>query len=70
MSIPEPLQALTTIRDFVRWGSSEFLRNELTFGHGFASAFDEAISAMRDDGRYDDIVARHTQGLALLPSKR
>ena len=42
MSIPEPLQALTTIRDFVRWGSSEFLRNELTFGHGFTSAFDEA----------------------------
>ena len=42
MSIPEPLQALTTIRDFVRWGSSEFLRNELTFGHGFVSAFDEA----------------------------
>ena len=42
MSIPEPLQALTTIRDFVRWGSSEFLRNGLTFGHGFASAFDEA----------------------------
>lgn len=42
MSIPESLQALTTIRDFVRWGSSEFLRNELTFGHGFASAFDEA----------------------------
>ena len=42
MPIPEPLQALTTIRDFVRWGSSEFLRNELCFGHGFASALDEA----------------------------
>ena len=42
MSIPEPLQVLTTIRDFIRWGSSEFLRNDLSFGHGFASAFDEA----------------------------
>ncbi|MDH3633742.1 MAG: 50S ribosomal protein L3 N(5)-glutamine methyltransferase [Gammaproteobacteria bacterium] len=42
MSIPEPLQALTTIRDFIRWGSSEFLRSELTFGHGFTSAIDEA----------------------------
>ena len=42
MPIPEPLQALTTIRDFVRWGSSEFLRRDLSFGHGFASALDEA----------------------------
>lgn len=42
MSIPQQLQVLTTIRDFIRWGSSEFLRHELTFGHGFVSAFDEA----------------------------
>jgi ribosomal protein L3 glutamine methyltransferase len=42
VSIPEPLQALTTIRDFVRWGSSEFIRNELSFGHGFINALDEA----------------------------
>ena len=42
MSIPEPLQVLSTIRDFIRWGSSEFLRNKLSFGHGFVSAFDEA----------------------------
>ncbi|MBT8437271.1 MAG: 50S ribosomal protein L3 N(5)-glutamine methyltransferase, partial [Gammaproteobacteria bacterium] len=42
MSIPQDLQVLTTIRDFIRWGSSEFLRHELTFGHGFVSAFDEA----------------------------
>ncbi len=42
MSIPAPLQVLTTIRDFIRWGSSEFLRHDLEFGHGFGSAFDEA----------------------------
>ena len=42
MSIPEPLQVLSTLRDFVRWGSSEFLRHDLSFGHGFASALDEA----------------------------
>lgn len=42
MPIPDSLQVLSTIRDFIRWGSSEFLRSELTFGHGFASAFDEA----------------------------
>jgi ribosomal protein L3 glutamine methyltransferase len=40
--IPENLQALTTIRDFIRWGSSEFVRNELSFGHGFVDAFDES----------------------------
>jgi len=39
---PKSLDALSTIRDFIRWGSSEFNRQELTFGHGFASAFDEA----------------------------
>ena len=42
MAIPEALQILTTIRDFVRWGSSEFTRNELSFGHGFVNALDES----------------------------
>ena len=35
-------QQLATLRDYIRWGSSEFLRNHLTFGHGFGSALDEA----------------------------
>ena len=42
MAIPEALQVLTTIRDFIRWGSSEFLRHELNYGHGFVDAFDES----------------------------
>ena len=42
MPISGALQALTTIRDFIRWGSSEFNRNGLEFGHGFADALDEA----------------------------
>ena len=42
MPIPEPLQVLTTIRDLVRWGASEFERQQLNFGHGFSSALDEA----------------------------
>ena len=42
MPIPEALQVLTTIRDLVRWGTSEFERHQLTFGHGFATALDEA----------------------------
>ena len=42
MFIPKSLDALSTIRDFIRWGSIEFNRHELTFGHGFATAYDEA----------------------------
>lgn len=42
MSGPESLKALNTIRDFIRWGSSEFYRRKLTFGHGFVNAMDEA----------------------------
>ena len=42
MSIPESLQVLTTIRDFIRWGTSEFKRGQLEFGHGFGNGFDES----------------------------
>ena len=41
MTIPEPLRVLSTIRDFIRWGSSEFTRAGLSYGHGFVNAFDE-----------------------------
>ena len=42
MTSNKSLLALSTIRDFVRWGSSEFYRKELSFGHGFANALDES----------------------------
>ena len=42
VTTPESLKALSTIRDFIRWGSSEFSRQGLIFGHGFVSALDEA----------------------------
>jgi ribosomal protein L3 glutamine methyltransferase len=42
VSIPEKLQVMTTIRDFVRWGTSEFQRSQLEYGHGFSNGFDEA----------------------------
>ena len=42
MADSKELKALNTIRDFIRWGSSEFNRRSLTFGHGFVSALDEA----------------------------
>lgn len=36
-------QDLATLRDYMRWGSSEFNRQQLSFGHGFGSALDEAV---------------------------
>ena len=42
MADTDSLKTLETIRDFIRWGSSEFNRRKLSFGHGFSSAFDEA----------------------------
>lgn len=34
---------LQTIRDFIRFGVSQFNKNHLFFGHGCATAFDEAV---------------------------
>jgi ABC-type amino acid transport substrate-binding protein len=34
------------------------------------AAFDEAIENMQDDGTYDEIVKRHTAGIARLPAQR
>ena len=38
----ESLKNLFTIRDFIRWGTSEFYRHNLSYGHGFTTALDEA----------------------------
>lgn len=38
-------QPLSTLKDFIRWSASEFLKNDLYFGHGFSSALDEAVYA-------------------------
>lgn len=37
-----PSDQLLTIRDFVRWATSEFNRHELFYGHGTENAWDEA----------------------------
>ena len=34
------------------------------------AAFDEAIAAMKEDGTYDEIIRRHTEGMAILPAVR
>ena len=36
-------QYLSTVRDYIRWASSEFYRNQLTFAHGFERPLDEAV---------------------------
>jgi hypothetical protein len=51
--IPEALRVLTTIRDLVRWGASEFEREQLSFGHGFATALDERITSAVVSGYFN-----------------
>ncbi len=43
MEHKELTESLITLRDFIRWGSSEFYRHNLTFGHGFNRALDESV---------------------------
>ncbi|MBT3205263.1 MAG: 50S ribosomal protein L3 N(5)-glutamine methyltransferase [Gammaproteobacteria bacterium] len=43
MEHKELTESLTTLRDYIRWGSSEFYRHNLTFGHGFSRALDESV---------------------------
>lgn len=43
MEQQEITQDLKTLRDYIRWASSEFHRQQLNFGHGFVNALDEAV---------------------------
>ncbi|MFU8788979.1 MAG: 50S ribosomal protein L3 N(5)-glutamine methyltransferase [Methylobacter sp.] len=40
----EVITILSTIRDYIRWAASRFAEAELCFGHGSASALDEAAA--------------------------
>lgn len=40
----EVITSLTTLRDYIRWGASRFAETKLTFGHGSATALDEAAA--------------------------
>lgn len=40
----EVLSSLTTLRDYIRWGASRFTEASINFGHGTATALDEAAA--------------------------
>lgn len=40
---PLPYEGLESIRDFIRWGASQFNQAELFFGHGSDNAMDESM---------------------------
>jgi ribosomal protein L3 glutamine methyltransferase len=40
----EVRSSLTTLRDYIRWGASRFTEAKLNFGHGTATALDEAAA--------------------------
>lgn len=41
---PDVLSSLSTIKDYIRWGASRFAQAKISFGHGTASALDEAAA--------------------------
>ena len=40
----EVLNALSTLRDYIRWGASQFTQAGVSFGHGTVTALDEAAA--------------------------
>lgn len=64
------LTHLTTIRDYIRWAATEFTKAELYFGHGTASALDEAAALVLHTVQQPYNLSEFYLQATLLPEER
>lgn len=71
---PDVLTTLSTLRDYIRWAASCFTRTQICFGHGTATALDEAAALVLHTVRqpynlvdaYLDAVLTHEERQAVI----
>jgi ribosomal protein L3 glutamine methyltransferase len=66
----EVLSSLTTLRDYIRWGASRFAEAKLSFGHGTATALDEAAALVLHTLRLPYNLSESYLQSALTPTER
>lgn len=64
------ISELSTFRDMVRWGTSQFNAANLHFGHGYTNAWDEALCLVRHVLHLSPDEDKHVADARLLLSER
>ncbi len=66
----EVTSSLSTLRDYIRWGASQFAEAKLNFGHGTATALDEAAALVLHTLRLPYNLSEFYLQSALTPAER